>query len=1094
MLICALGYAQELPKVIPASPNASSLGEYGKIPVGLFTGTPQVSIPIYQFNQGSLTIPISLSYSSNGIRVDQTASNVGLGWSLNAGGVITRVVMDDADEAIKAIMPNNFPEGGTQEVLNYLNNSTNSEDGYDTLSDIYSFNFNGYTGKFFLDENRIPVLINPSPLKIEKTPNSTYAFKITDPKGTIFWFGNENSIERTMQRSTGGGHSFWSLEADSSWYLSKIKSISGEEISFNYTNFNKTYNAVLSQRVTASSDGSTPISPGQNLIFSQVNTRFAQLSSIVSAIGEVNFTYSSNTTGFNKLDSIELKNSNNNLIKKYLLDYNIVNSTLLSLKNLDKPYEDRYGKRLFLKSVTEVGNQGTLKKPYLLSYYSPDKIPPMFSYAQDYWGFYNGVDGNRYLVSGDNHFFYSASNNTILKNVFSSVIGDKKPNSLFGVNGMLKKIVYPTGGFNEILYESHSYYGTKTIFQPKTNLGIHIQNDEDGFGGGTIIKTTDAIPFLQNKTPLYFSVGRATCWQNDWPDHHIKGSLSVKVANEGSNVFESKNVLYNVSSTGFIVNPTSNITIAEDNGQGQFYIDLEEGKRYQFSFGVPFECVRGDFNFSYYDKPSTEIETNLEVGGVRLKEMITNNGEGKEEVKKYHYGNLSCLDCSSGKTETPIPAITYNIHTSLGSSGGIQAPETVTKKDYLTLSSSTLYNLYTKQGSHIAYESVIEEFGIDFEGGGILHKYNIPSVINSIPIQGNVVVGTPFINNFGTGQEVETLLFKKELGNYISNQKTLNIYDTNPILNKQSSFYNFHLRETFYLIARSVQEQISDYDITRYYKRSQWHYLKNTVNTQYDINGLHPITTTTNYFYENTDHLQLTKSEITNSKGEVIKTETEFAHDVNDTRLINENRIVEPLTSKTYKDNVLLSSQNTIYSDQHNTPNLYLPSKVQTLIGVPSATNALEDKVVYHAYNDKGNPTEVSKKDGTHIVYIWGYNETQPIAKIGNATLSQVNLAIASIQDTNFNTLAKIQNVSNLDKDTASEIILQTALTALRTAPGLSNSQVTTFTYDPLIGVTSVTDPRGQVIYYEYDSFNRLWFVKDSEGKILKENQYNYKD
>ena len=211
-------FSQDLPMIIPPSPNAASLGEYGKIPVRLFTGTPQVNISIYEFKQGGLSVPISLSYSSNGIRVDQIASNVGLGWNFNAGGVITRVVMDDADESQIATLPNNFPGEVTQETLDYLRNASNSQDGYDTLSDIYSFNFNGYTGKFFLDESRLLVLINPSPLKIEKTPNSTFAFKITDSNGTVFWFGNDASTETTMYRSIGGGHSTWTLENASKYY------------------------------------------------------------------------------------------------------------------------------------------------------------------------------------------------------------------------------------------------------------------------------------------------------------------------------------------------------------------------------------------------------------------------------------------------------------------------------------------------------------------------------------------------------------------------------------------------------------------------------------------------------------------------------------------------------------------------------------------------------------------------------------------------------------------------------------------------------------------------------------------------------------
>jgi uncharacterized protein RhaS with RHS repeats len=198
---------------------------------------------------------------------------------------------------------------------------------------------------------------------------------------------------------------------------------------------------------------------------------------------------------------------------------------------------------------------------------------------------------------------------------------------------------------------------------------------------------------------------------------------------------------------------------------------------------------------------------------------------------------------------------------------------------------------------------------------------------------------------------------------------------------------------------------------------------------------------------------------------------------------------VLPTRTKSYKGNVKLSEQNTIYNIN------YLPNKIQTSKG----TNALEDRIIFHSYDDKGNPTEVSKKDGTHVVYIWGYNQTQPIAKIENATYAEVEIAIASISNTDFNTLLKIQNVSNIDNDRTlgelgNEGNLRKSLRLLRETSGLSKSLITTYTYDPLIGVTSITDLRGKTIYYLYDSFNRLQYVKDNEGNILSENQYNYKN
>ena len=82
----------DLKQITTPSPTASALGQYGNVPVGLYTGSAQVSVPLYEIKEGSLTLPISLSYNSGGNKVADMASWVGLGFSLNAGGCISRTV------------------------------------------------------------------------------------------------------------------------------------------------------------------------------------------------------------------------------------------------------------------------------------------------------------------------------------------------------------------------------------------------------------------------------------------------------------------------------------------------------------------------------------------------------------------------------------------------------------------------------------------------------------------------------------------------------------------------------------------------------------------------------------------------------------------------------------------------------------------------------------------------------------------------------------------------------------------------------------------------------------------------------------------
>src|SRR5690606_12120775 len=92
-------YSQhELPNIIPPSPEAAQLGKYVESPVSYYNGTADISIPIFEFTVDGVTVPISLSYHSKGIQVGEIASRVGMGWTLSAGGAVTRQTRGIEDE------------------------------------------------------------------------------------------------------------------------------------------------------------------------------------------------------------------------------------------------------------------------------------------------------------------------------------------------------------------------------------------------------------------------------------------------------------------------------------------------------------------------------------------------------------------------------------------------------------------------------------------------------------------------------------------------------------------------------------------------------------------------------------------------------------------------------------------------------------------------------------------------------------------------------------------------------------------------------------------------------------------------------------
>ena len=243
---------------------------------------------------------------------------------------------------------------------------------------------------------------------------------------------------------------------------------------------------------------------------------------------------------------------------------------------------------------------------------------------------------------------------------------------------------------------------------------------------------------------------------------------------------------------------------------------------------------------------------------------------------------------------------------------------------------------------------------------------------------------------------------------------------------------------------------------------------------------------TTEYFYGN--HLMLEKTTKTNSLNETFISETFYPQDVDANEpyideLISQNRFTMPIIQKQFKEvgdqNENISKSKTIYGSFEN--GHILPSKIQ----IAKGNKTLEDKFIYHKYDSKGNPMEVSKKDGTKVYYVWGYKKTQPIIKIEGFT---------TLTTSQESAITNAINASNDDINEESENNLRNKLESVRSSFSNSNVLVTTLTYNPLVGITSVTDPRGRTIFYKYDEFNRLEFVKDHEENILSKNQYNYKN
>ncbi len=193
-------------------------------------------------------------------------------------------------------------------------------------------------------------------------------------------------------------------------------------------------------------------------------------------------------------------------------------------------------------------------------------------------------------------------------------------------------------------------------------------------------------------------------------------------------------------------------------------------------------------------------------------------------------------------------------------------------------------------------------------------------------------------------------------------------------------------------------------------------------------------------------------------------------------KLKDQNNIASPIeTTQTISGNQISKTRTTYKDIDLSLDNQILPETIETLKG----NGTLEDRIIYEEYDYNGNPLQVKKTDGPSISYIWGYGERYPVAKIENASHSSATGTLTSTE------LNAVKN------GTYNEATMRSKLNKIRT--GLPNAMVSTYTYDPLVGVTSMTDPKGYTIYYEYDEFNRLKQVKDANGNILSKNEYHYK-
>jgi YD repeat-containing protein len=591
LLIGVNSFGQSLrpPKV--ESPNAASLGRFGDIPVSLYTGTPSISIPIYTLSTGKINVPVSLRYHPASVKPSQHPGWVGSGWDLESVGSISRRVRGFMDEfhvdaswgnatstnsAFYYPQPVQTTPTGS-ELANGANWSTQAQLNYnyvqhpgildlDAQADEFSFNFLGYSGKFYYSgpangwqvacDSKIKVEINGfingnvvesiilsygASYNNNSQPRIFSGFTLTTPDGTKYIFGGNDAIEFYAGYGVNPEtNEFW--VTPSTYMLTKIIDVNKKEINFTYTRNKPTCNLSLFINAfagTCQQTGSGPLD-GSSAIFSDINADPATLrgsiqypvylSSITTAVESMTFLTS---------DAVCMRYSDDQLkypdVTKKNVSYNLqlvpgsdvnniqwrqlnaikVNNGPNLLKQFQFNYTNSTAQRLTLLSFKQLDAKNNVVSNHSFEYVISPTLPLHDGNYTDHWGFYNGTN-----------IAYAYGN---------EIYGRRQPTAFFADAGMLRRLNYPTGGYSIFTWEGHDYsknvaIGRQTLESLTGTAGgcriAKIQNYTDegvlasekkyyykkNYVAGTDPATFESSGVLNGTPKYYFGIGPRTTY------------------------------------------------------------------------------------------------------------------------------------------------------------------------------------------------------------------------------------------------------------------------------------------------------------------------------------------------------------------------------------------------------------------------------------------------------------------------------------------------------------------------------------------------------------------------------------------------------
>ena len=653
--------------VMPA-PNAGSLGKYGDIPVSYFTGVPNISVPIHTVQEGPLSLPVSLSYHASGIKVAETASWVGLGWSLNAGGMITRMVQGIPDDHLYGYYNSVVPNINTLTPLQRLEFLQKTSTGIiDSEPDIFTFNFAGYSGKFYFDNNHIPQLIPRQDIKIQVSGSNPFqSFTLLTPDGTRYVFGQTTNPVRTAQEFSRSASE--PQGQPSSWYLLRIESYDANHAIdlyydadeyYSYQNLAscKYYYRLNNDPACSATQVPGPVgdvctsSTGEDAEHPTIRTNIQgkRLTKITCSTSTVEFIANEDRLDLDAnialgigskkaLNEIKIYNAgtlNNEFCHKYTFSYGYYQDPNKTITE---------SKRLKLTQLQHIAcNDAALNEPpYVFTYDESGNLPYRLSKQTDHWGFFNGQSGNETkTVNVPSTTIYSSTSAT-----YTYGSSNRESVETHLKKGVLKEIKYPTGGKTTFTYEANklkvaeesspqyiptnSQYWLKSCNDPYTDNVCCGSQKKKSLTHTFTTETLSSIKYnlylrrlgnpgpICGYTPTYVAV-TLTVYNLSDPMAPSVGSFGINLATNETDYLK----------TGFL---------------GTLVPSLQANANYKFELTT----TDGYAYFHMFTTPTTESDKI--VGGLRIKEIRNHDGidAANDVIRTYDYSAENSA-FSSGK-------------------------------------------------------------------------------------------------------------------------------------------------------------------------------------------------------------------------------------------------------------------------------------------------------------------------------------------------------------------------------------------------------------------------------------------------------------